>query len=241
MDFSIMSAPRISAHTFAVILERGSSPAAPEAAACYAAAVALGVDPAVLLAVFQHESSYGRAGVAASSHSWGNLRTSPSYPSVDGFARYPTWTAGAADTARLLRVYGLNRIRPGTVTSSCLTFPFVWAPAADHNKPAAYGAALVRSIGAYLATDEALRHTRTTATHANVYRDVRIRAAASTLAPIVATVQPGAQVRADRIVRGRRYTVPDGRTSDRWLRIVARDGHALARPVYSAAILWRTL
>ena len=150
-DYSILSAPRISLGQFRNVLTAAHSPAAPEAAGMYSAALTYGVDPAVMLAVFQHESSFGKAGYANPNHSVGNLRTSPDYPSngAGGFVDYPTWTAGAADAARLLSVYGANEIRPGTKTSSVLTMPYVWAPAADHNAPAAYGNALSRSIASW--------------------------------------------------------------------------------------------
>lgn len=155
-DYAILAPPRIRAATFARILRDAGSPAAASAAASYAAIVAAGVDPALELAVFQHESTYGRAGIAKVNRSWGNLRRSPSYPTVSGFVRYPTWQAGAADCARLLAVYGRNQIRPGTKTSTAQTFPFVWAPTADGNAPDRYGDAIVAAITRYVAVDRAL-------------------------------------------------------------------------------------
>lgn len=152
-DYTILSAPRITLRGFRAILTRASSPAAGEAGPCYAAAVAAGVDPAVLLAVFRHESGYGTAGRARGNRSWGNVRGRSSgdpFPIDSGrFRIYPTWTAGAADAARLLAVYGHDLIRPGTDTSTVHRFPFVWAPAADGNAPRAYGLALAWSIAAW--------------------------------------------------------------------------------------------
>ena len=61
-DYTILHAPRITEAKFASILRAGNSPAYPDAPACYRACVSRGVDPAVLLAIFRKESSYGRAG-----------------------------------------------------------------------------------------------------------------------------------------------------------------------------------
>jgi len=138
-DYTILAPPRISSAKFAQILRQGSSPAYPEASTCYSAAVNAGVDPTVLLAVFRKESTYGRFGRAHDNRSWGNLRTSPNYPTVNGFVRYPSWTAGAADAARLLAIYGRNQIRAGKNTSTIQTMPYVWAPASDGNGPDRYG------------------------------------------------------------------------------------------------------
>ncbi len=151
MDFTIISAPRMSLAGFRAVLERAASPAAPFAPRCYQAFVDAGVDPAVGLAVFQHESSYGRAGRATRNRSWGNTRYSSAYPAalVDGFTRYPSWVAGAADCARLLSVYGHNRIRPGVDTSTTQRFPYVWAPAADHNAPDRYGDAVTFAVNTW--------------------------------------------------------------------------------------------
>lgn len=143
-DYTILAKPRISLERFAKVLRDAKSPAAGPAAACYAAAVREGVDPAVLLAVFEHESSFGTRGLAVVNKSFGNLRH------AGRFVRYATWPKGAADCARLLAIYGRNEIRPGTRTDTTQTFPFVWAPRADHNDPDAYGDAITRAIAAWI-------------------------------------------------------------------------------------------
>ena len=96
-DYTILHAPRISEAKFAAILRDGRSPAYPDAPACYRAAVARGVDPAVLLAIFRKESSYGRAGRARGNRSWGNLRRSPDYPTVNAFVKYPSFRSAISD------------------------------------------------------------------------------------------------------------------------------------------------
>src|SRR5438128_5647718 len=123
LDYTILAPPRISPVTFGAVLTAAKSPAAPRAADCFSAITAYGVDPAVALAVFGHESSYGAKGRAVANRSWGNLRTSPNFPSKAGFVVYPSWVYGANDAARLLAIYGHNAIRPGTNTSTARTFP----------------------------------------------------------------------------------------------------------------------
>jgi hypothetical protein len=147
-DYPILGPARITSAGFASVLTSNRSPAAGEAAACYAAFVNAGVDPAVGLALFRKESTFGKYGRALPNRSWGNIRGGLGYPLDSGnFRRYPTWTLGAQDAARLLGVYGRNQIRPGRVTSTVQSFPYVWAPSADGNAPDAYGDSLATWIG----------------------------------------------------------------------------------------------
>jgi hypothetical protein len=157
VDFTILAKPRIHEDTFRGILRRHDSPAAAEAHDAYAEIVAHGVDPALALAVFQHESSFGRAGAAVPHRNWGNLRHSPFFKSEAGFVCYPTWHDGAGDTARLLAIYGRNLIRPRRTTCTARTFPHVWAPSSDGNAPTRYGRAIVAAMQGFIAEDRA-RH-----------------------------------------------------------------------------------
>jgi hypothetical protein len=125
-DYAILAAPRISREGFIRVLTDARSPAASIAGEAYDAAVAAGVDPAVLLGVFRKESSYGRAGRAVRNRSWGNIKGQPA--DSGGFRIYPDWLTGAKDTIRLLGVYARNAIRPGTRTDTVQTMPYVWAP-----------------------------------------------------------------------------------------------------------------
>lgn len=141
-DFPLIGPPRISTLGFTEVLRSNRSPAAPEALYAYRAALDQGVDPAVLLAVFRKESTFGRFGKANRNRSWGNIRD----PQTGAFRAYSSWTDGARDAARLLAVYGRNQIRPGRNTSTVQTMPYVWAPAADGNGPDRYGDQLARWI-----------------------------------------------------------------------------------------------
>lgn len=147
-DYPILGAPTISLATFSAVLQNAGSPAAPEAAGMYQAATHYGVDPAVLLAVFQHESSFGKSGVARNTRNVGNLEWHPVSAGVGAvqagrWASYPSWTASASDTARLLAstMYGRS-----SQYATVRTFPFRWAPSSDGNAPTSYGAALAASI-----------------------------------------------------------------------------------------------
>ena len=157
VDYTLASRPRIGLSVFTHVLSSAKSPALHEAKGCYDAIVKHGIDPALALAQFAKESSYGVHGVATANHSWGNLR---GYPGGH-FKHYPNWTAGADDYARLLA----GPLYAGSSHyTTARTMPYRYAPAADHNAPAAYGQFLVTHI----------QHYRTLApTHVNLYYTVK--------------------------------------------------------------------
>ncbi len=133
------SAPRISQDSFVAILQRAGSPAAAEAANLYTIIVSYGLDPAVALAFFQHESSFCLAGACANNnlHNWGMLRRAikPERSSgrVGGFARYYSWEDGVRDWCELILYRYVNR-GLDTVEKA---IP-VYAPSSDNNVPSAY-------------------------------------------------------------------------------------------------------
>ena len=258
-DFKILSRPTISRATFVRILHENDSPAAGSAEQAWANIIAYGVDPAFELAMFLHESSYGRKGAAVSRRNWGNLRRSPYFKSFKGFAKYPTWAAGAGDTARLLRIYGLDLIRPPRHTSTARTLPFVWAPAKDHNKPAAYGQALVDAMVRYHRRERAwnpkgpnaaapLSHPNAHPTvlpalapgvtrYRTSFRGCRIRTAPNLTASIVKVAPVGLVIGAAGVVNGAPYSA-NGPSSRSWLKVVEIGGVRLQRPVFTARLFW---
>lgn len=140
---TVAAPPRIDVSNFTRVLDEAHSPAAPEAGALYAAFVAAGVDPAVGLAFFAVESSFGKAGITADydTKNWGNVRTAevPGAGAVIStrggpFVKYPNWTAAVQDwCARLLG--------PRYAGAGLLTVPQVvvkYAPASDANDPDGY-------------------------------------------------------------------------------------------------------
>ncbi len=157
-ELPLSSPPRISAATFARVLADAGSPAASEAAACYRAAVAHGIDPAVLLAVFRHESQHGtdpRAVTIRAGKNWGALRSGGwAYKVANGFAWYRTWADGADACAALLARY----VGRGLTTVEA-AIP-VYAPSSDHNTPAAYIAAVRADVARWAASERATEDRR---------------------------------------------------------------------------------
>lgn len=92
----------------------------------------LGVDPAVVMAVFYHESHYGTLGMARQTNSVGNIRPLPNQPQLNGYRLYGSWQEGIDDCFRLLRSYA-----HGGATTVALAIP-VWAPPSDGNDDSAY-------------------------------------------------------------------------------------------------------
>lgn len=144
--------PRVTPERFREVLEANRSPAAPEAEACYWAVARLAVDPLFALAVFRHESSYGRSGISLvyQTKNPGNTRSSRTgvgeviSTERGPFVRYPSWEEGFRDLAfRLVDqefVYAQRGLR--TVAEVIPT----WAPASDGNAPEAYIQSVVRTM-----------------------------------------------------------------------------------------------
>jgi hypothetical protein len=157
-DLTFAAAPRISVTQFRRVLERAGSPAALLADMLYAIPVAAGLDPAVALAMFGHESSYGTAGICHEydTKNWGNVRSPVDLrrgvviPTRNGnFAKYATWGAGLLDWCeriqqRYIIAQGLDTIAKAIP---------IYAPSSDSNKPAAYIAAIVRAVAQWQSED----------------------------------------------------------------------------------------
>ena len=145
-DYPILAPPSIDLRTFQAILTSAGSPAAGEAPAIYTAAMRYGVDPAVILAIAQHESSFGKAGIAVGRH---NLFGSRYYAGTaafgatnrGGWASFPSYAASAAYTASLLA----SKSYAGAGYTA-RTFPQRYAPSSDGNNPRAYGTSIVNAI-----------------------------------------------------------------------------------------------
>jgi len=102
----------------------------------------LGVDPAVVMAFFRHESVFGTRGMARETLSVGNIRPLPGQPQVNGYRLYASWQAGIDDCYRLLRSYARNG-----ATTVPQAVP-VWAPPTDNNDDSAYIASVLGAMGA---------------------------------------------------------------------------------------------
>lgn len=148
-DLTFISPPRISAAAFAAVLAAAHSPAAPEAAALYQIPASLKLDPAIALAFFQHESTYGTAGAARQTLNWGNLRSGPRQLRVQGgFAVYATWADGLRDWCDLI----LHRYVAQGLTTVRTALP-VYAPSSDGNAPGRYADAVIAAVLAWQTRD----------------------------------------------------------------------------------------
>ena len=101
--YSILGEPTISAQSINNILCFASSPACGTGAALYQLGIRYGIDPVYALAFFQHESTFGRYGVASVNKGLGNIRCSQGYTCISGFRAYATWQEGYEDWYHLIR------------------------------------------------------------------------------------------------------------------------------------------
>ncbi len=172
-DLTVQAAPRISATQFARVLDRAKSPAASDAAALYRIPLGRGLDPAVALAFFAHELTYGTAGVAVRSRNWGNLRRGPRALYVaNGFAYYAHWTDSLSDWTDLIATTYIARLGLTTVK----TILERYAPSSDGNAPARYAAIVATLVARWQVEDGAATATyRVRVAVANVRRDPSTR------------------------------------------------------------------
>jgi hypothetical protein len=162
-DFPLFGPPSISLAKFTSILQAAHSPIAGSAAGVYAAFVAQGVDPAIGLAISQHESSYGKAGIAVGRNNpYGDRYYANAAAfggrNVGGWVRFPTYTAAAQYEAHLLAT--------GYRGYTARTFAEKYAPAKDHNNPSSYGNSIVRLLASWSGHGGSI----TTTTHATTGR-----------------------------------------------------------------------
>lgn len=151
-QLTFVARPRISADMFAYILQRGigagPSPAAPYAYELYNIIVSYGLDPAVALAFFAHESQLCKTGVCISNDTkgWGAQRAAYRSSRAIGYApgpfvRYRTWQDGLRDWCELI-LYGYVGRGLDTVEKA---IP-IYAPASDGNVPTSYIATVRRLV-----------------------------------------------------------------------------------------------
>lgn len=143
-SLSFVHAPRISKQQFVQILVDGRSPAAADGPLMYRAIASVGVDPAVALAFFKHESGFGRYGLCATHDlkNMGNVRTA--YNKMRGreivisgrgnFFKFDSWEVGALDWAEHMR-YRYGDENGLTCVETAVP---IYAPTADNNKPQVY-------------------------------------------------------------------------------------------------------
>jgi len=158
LDGAIMHAPSVSVAAIRAALQAAGSPALDAAYADHKDAAeyiwdsgrVLGVDPAVVMAIFQHESAFGTRGMARQTRSVGNIRPLPGQPQINGYRLYASWQQGIDDCYRLLRSYAANGA--GTIPQA---IP-VWAPPSDNNDDSAYIASVLDTMSALYAASAKL-------------------------------------------------------------------------------------
>lgn len=118
------------------------------------------VDPLFILAMFNHESTMGKSGVARTTRSWGNTRA-PNFgatpvgeePGMSGsFPIWRDWLDGVRSTAA--RIVAPNHVYAGRGSiRSIFDWPanqnLVWAPAGDFNQPTSYLRAMIDFMNAH--------------------------------------------------------------------------------------------
>jgi len=158
LDGALMHAPSVSVAAIRAALQAAGSPALDAAYADHKDAAeyiwdsgrVLGVDPAVVMAIFQQESAFGTRGMARDTRSVGNIRPLPGQPQLNGYRLYASWQQGIDDCYRLLRSYAANGA--GTIPQA---IP-VWAPPSDNNDDSAYIASVLDTMSALYAASAKL-------------------------------------------------------------------------------------
>lgn len=140
---SIIGGPSLSGDYINKVLASANSPAQGTGQALHDLSAQYNIDDAYALAVFMHESSYGKYGAANEDHALGNI-VCAGYPTCNGrFRAYPTWADGYADFYQLLTKEYIPR---GLTTVESIT-P-VYAPASE-NDPTQYIASVRQAMATY--------------------------------------------------------------------------------------------
>lgn len=161
-SLTFQAPPRISRQSFARIMERGTgggtSPAAAHADELYTIITEYGLDPAVALAFFAHESQLCTTGVCQvyDTKSWGALRAAYKRSraidvvkvSSGSFVRYGTWQDGLRDWCELI----INRYIARGMDTVAEAVP-VYAPESDGNVPTSYINAIHRTVALWQGRD----------------------------------------------------------------------------------------
>jgi hypothetical protein len=145
LDGDIRGAPTLSADVVNKILVDAGSPAVGLGTTLYHLSEQYQIDDAIALAFFDHESTYGKYGVARFTHSLGNIRCTPEWSSCSqGYRAYASWEQGASDWFRLISTVYVSEGR----TTVAQIIP-KYAPSADHNNESAYINSVLSDVGKY--------------------------------------------------------------------------------------------
>lgn len=98
-DLTIAGPPTISPQTIDAVLAAHDSPVTGYGQEIFDRCVAGGIDPAIALAFFACESTFGTDGIAVDTKSWGNIRSTDG---SGGFKSYPSYMDGLQDWIGLM-------------------------------------------------------------------------------------------------------------------------------------------
>jgi hypothetical protein len=146
--------PRISVVQFTLVLTAANSPAAAEnPGQLYSICRQSHLDPAIALAFFGHESSFGLEGQAIRTKNWGNIRKGQGRHIVNkgGMAYYANWTDSLVDWCSLINRLYIQAWKRTTVPAVLDKY----APPEDHNDPTSYAAAVAAFITRWQLEDPA--------------------------------------------------------------------------------------
>ena len=143
--WDVRHTPSIDATTIRAVLQGYNSPAVGASEAIYQLGLEYGIDPAFCLAFFINESTAGTAGVARTTLSVGNIRTTPGYQNFQGYRKYDSWEQGIEDWYRLIRDLYIAEWHLSTVDQ---IIP-VYAPASDGNSPDHYIATVKKLVSSW--------------------------------------------------------------------------------------------
>lgn len=152
-SYSILGSPTITPAFINRVLTAYGSPAQGLGQTLYDLSEQYGIKAEAGLAFFQHESTFGKFGMAAITHSLGNLRCisdaacvdttgQPCQPGESCYASFPTWSAGFEAWYKLIRTLYINTWHLTTIAQIIPRY----APSADNNDEAAYIASVEHSI-----------------------------------------------------------------------------------------------
>lgn len=158
MAITFRSPPRISQAQLVRVLERFHSPCAPIASECYNIVRSHGLDPAVALGFFAHESVFGTRGVAVETLNWGNVRTAFRPERAVGthprnFAIFRSWQDSLTDWCERINQRYIDERGLDTVEKA---IP-VYAPSDDNNNVRRYIEHVAGLIDDWRAEDEQQR------------------------------------------------------------------------------------
>lgn len=190
-ELPVRGQPTIGVERFVSVLSNNRSPAAPYGNALYQICVDEGISPAVALAFFEHESSYGTKGICKDydTKSWGNVRTKedPAAPGLQvavsnrGFYfAYLSWEDSLRDWCKRLK--GPKYAGAGLTTVEQIIPKY--APSSDGNVPQRY----IDAVRAAVQTFENGEISKWVCINP---RGVYIRTAPNTNGKVAGAIKPG--------------------------------------------------